>query len=196
MTTAVPRLRLLPEDRGFARELEAFLGSAWPFGLDGAIGLVRWSGATKDELAGLDDLRATHDGPIVAVIGEMPSVRGARAVMSVLEGAVLLEEAPCTLEPTLRAVAVGQCVVPASLRHLLERPPLSPRERQVLAMVTLDFSNAEIARRLVLTESSVKSHLTSAFGKLGVSSRNAAVELILDGESGLAPGIIRLSPAE
>ncbi|HEY2202673.1 MAG TPA: helix-turn-helix transcriptional regulator, partial [Solirubrobacteraceae bacterium] len=70
------------------------------------------------------------------------------------------------------------------------------RERQVLAMVVLDFSNAEIAEKLVVTESNVKSHLTSAFSKLGVSSRNAAAELILDHESGLGPGILRISPEE
>jgi DNA-binding NarL/FixJ family response regulator len=63
-------------------------------------------------------------------------------------------------------------------------------------MVVLDFSNAEIARKLVVTESNVKSHLTSAFNKLGVSSRSAAAELILDGESGLGPGILRISPDE
>jgi DNA-binding NarL/FixJ family response regulator len=63
-------------------------------------------------------------------------------------------------------------------------------------MVVLDFSNAEIARKLVVTESNVKSHLTSAFSKLGVSSRSAAAELILDQESGLGPGILRISPEE
>ncbi len=63
-------------------------------------------------------------------------------------------------------------------------------------MVVLDFSNAEIARKLVVTESNVKSHLTSAFGKLGVTSRNAAAELILDAESGLGPGILRISAEE
>ena len=47
-----------------------------------------------------------------------------------------------------------------------------------------------------VTESNVKSHLTSAFSKLGVSSRNAAAELILDHESGLGPGILRISPEE
>ena len=56
-------------------------------------------------------------------------------------------------------------------------------------MVVLDFSNAE---KLVVTESNFKSHLTSAFSKLGVSSRNACAELILDHESGLGPGILRI----
>ena len=55
-------------------------------------------------------------------------------------------------------------------------------------MVVLDFSNAEIARKLVVTESNVKNHLTSAFSKLGVTSRNEAAELILDPDSGLGPG--------
>ena len=85
---------------------------------------------------------------------------------------------------------------PSGFRSLLARPALSPRERQVLAMVVLDFSNAEIARKLVVTESNVKAILTSAFSKLGVTSRNAAAELILDEESGLGPGILRFSSDE
>ncbi len=115
---------------------------------------------------------------------------------ALVEGAVLAAEMDRSLLPTLWAVSAGQCVVPRSVRQLLDRPPLSPRERQVLAMVVLDFSNAEIARKLVVTESNVKSHLTSAFSKLGVTSRNAAAELILDHESGLGPGILRISPEE
>ena len=100
------------------------------------------------------------------------------------------------LLPTLRAVAAGQCVVPRTVRQIVDRPPLSPRERQILAMVVMDFSNAEIARKLFVSESNVKNHLSSAFQKLGVKSRSAAAELILDGESGLGPGILRISPEE
>jgi DNA-binding CsgD family transcriptional regulator len=89
---------------------------------------------------------------------------------------------------------VRQCVVPSAIRQIVDRPPLSPRERQILAMVVLDFSNAEIARKLFVSESNVKNHLSSAFQKLGVKSRSAAAELILDRESGLGPGILRISP--
>ena len=156
--------------------------------------MVGWTSATRDEVAALDDLRERHDGPIVALLAELPTVRGARAVNALVDGAVLAREFRRALLPTLWAVASGQCVVPRSVRRLPERPPLSPRERQVLAMVVLDFSNAEIASKLVVTESNVKSHLTSAFSKLGVSSRSAAAELILDHESGLGPGILRISP--
>ena len=160
------------------------------------IGVVGWTSATRAEVAALEELRERHPGPLVALLAELPSVRGARAVNALVDGAVLAREFRRTLLPTLRAVTAGQCVVPRSVRELLDRPPLSPRERQVLAMVVLDFSNAEIARKLVVTESNVKSHLTSAFSKLGVSSRSAAAELILDHESGLGPGILRISPDE
>jgi DNA-binding NarL/FixJ family response regulator len=160
------------------------------------IGVVGWTCATREEVAALDEMRERHPGPIVALLADLPSVRGARAVNALVEGAALAREFRRTLLPTLRAVSAGQCVVPRSVRELLDRPPLSPRERQVLAMVVMDFSNAEIARKLVVTESNVKSHLTSAFSKLGVSSRSAAAELILDRESGLGPGILRISPEE
>ena len=42
----------------------------------------------------------------------------------------------------------------------------------------------------------MKNQLSSAFAKLGVTSRSAATELILDNESGLGPGILRISPEE
>jgi DNA-binding NarL/FixJ family response regulator len=163
---------------------------------DSSIGIATWRSATRSELAQLPSLRERHTGPLAVILAELPSVRGARVLAARVEGSILVQDLEAALLPTLQAVAAGQCVVPVAVIKLLERPPLSPRERQVLAMVVLDFSNAEIARQLVVTESNVKSHLTSAFNKLGVSSRSAAAELILDGESGLGPGILRISPDE
>jgi DNA-binding NarL/FixJ family response regulator len=163
---------------------------------DHAIGILGWRCAERAELARLPLLRDAHPGPLVAILAQLPSPRGARALAARLEGALLADDLPRALAPTLTAVAAGQCVVPRAVRQLVDRPPLSPRERQILAMVVLDFSNAEIARKLFVTESNVKNHLTSAFEKLGVSSRNAAAELILDHESGLGPGILRISPDE
>jgi DNA-binding NarL/FixJ family response regulator len=160
------------------------------------IGLLGWLSAGKQETARLPALRAEHPGPLVAVVRELPGARGARVIAARLEGAVLAGEIEQTLLPTLAAVASGQCVVPRAIRQIVDRPPLSPRERQILAMIVLDFSNAEIARKLFVTESNVKNHLSSAFQKLGVQSRSAAAELILDRESGLGPGILRISPEE
>lgn len=160
------------------------------------IGVVGWVGATREETTRLPALRAEHSGPLVAVVREMPTALGARVIAARLEGAVLAVELEQTLLPTLAAVAAGQCVVPRAIRQIVDRPPLSPRERQILAMVVLDFSNSEIARKLFVSESNVKNHLSSAFQKLGVKSRSAASELILDRESGLGPGILRISPEE
>jgi DNA-binding NarL/FixJ family response regulator len=160
------------------------------------IGLLGWTSASQQELDSLVELRAEHPGPLVAVLAETPAVRGARVIAARLEGAVMSSDIGSTLRPTLAAVAVGQCVVPKTIRQIVDRPPLSPRERQILAMIVLDFSNAEIARKLFVTESNVKNHLSSAFQKLGVKSRSAAAELILDRESGLGPGILRISPEE
>jgi DNA-binding NarL/FixJ family response regulator len=195
----VPSIRLLHDDAGLWPKAKSLVEEDIRLVSDDAeqvIGMVSWTCATKPEVAQLDRLRDDHSGPIVALLERLPTARGARAVSALLEGSVLADRMEQALLPTLRAVTAGQCVVPGSIRELLQRPPLSPRERQVLAMVVLDFSNAEIADKLVVTESNVKSHLTSAFSKLGVSSRNAAAELILDHESGLGPGILRISPEE
>jgi DNA-binding NarL/FixJ family response regulator len=197
MTEPSPYIVSLLEDRASVwPSIEAALPSGAAAENAEEIGLIGWERATRLEVAGLAEHRAAHPGPLVAVLAELPGARGARAIAARLEGAVLVAEIERALLPTLAAVAVGQCVVPRSIRQIVDRPPLSPRERQILAMVVMDFSNAEIAAKLFVSESNVKNHLSSAFQKLGVSSRSAAAELILDGESGLGPGILRISPEE
>jgi DNA-binding NarL/FixJ family response regulator len=199
MTDPLPSLRLLHDDAGLWPRALAILGGNPRIVEDpgeDAIAIVTWKRATRREVAEVPALRERHAGPIVALLAELPSTRGARAVAARVEGSVLASDLERSLPATLWAVSAGQCVVPRSVRQLVDRPALSPRERQVLAMVVLDCSNAEIARKLVVSESNVKSHLTSAFSKLGVTSRSAAAELILDRESGLGPGILRISPDE
>ena len=68
---------------------------------------------------------------------------------------------------------------------------LSPRERAVVRLVAEGLTNKEIAQRLVVTENTVKTHVTSLFNKLGVDSRAHAVavaanEGLLDGGTGYA----------
>ena len=55
------------------------------------------------------------------------------------------------------------------------RAGLSPRELEVLRLVAEGMSNQEIATSLVLSEHTVHRHVANVLGKLGVSSRAAAV---------------------
>jgi DNA-binding NarL/FixJ family response regulator len=54
-------------------------------------------------------------------------------------------------------------------------PKLTPREREILALVAQGLSNPEIASRLFIGESTVKTHLLHVFEKLEVSDRTRAV---------------------
>ena len=78
-----------------------------------------------------------------------------------------------------RRAAVRQAVsMPASMRHSIEPPALSHRERQALGLALAGLTNAQIARTVFIAESTVKSHLSSAFRRLGVHSRREAVALL------------------
>jgi len=56
-----------------------------------------------------------------------------------------------------------------------EREPLTPREREVLVLLSLGLSNREIAERLGISPHTAKFHVSSIFGKLGAGSRAEAV---------------------
>lgn len=127
---------------------------------------------------------------LVAIMPE-DSRRGVRrAVEAGADGVVFETEVEVALTLTVRAVLAGQTVVPAASRHEVDRPTLSGREKQVLSMVVMGMSNKAIAAKLFLAESTVKCHLSSAFSKLGVRSRNEAADLILHSGSGLGLDLI------
>jgi DNA-binding NarL/FixJ family response regulator len=93
---------------------------------------------------------------------------------------VFESELEATLAVAVSAVASGQSVVPRNYRASVERPSLSNRERQVLFCVARGLTNAQIAEELFLSESTIKSHLSSAFSKFGVRSRREAAALFLE----------------
>jgi DNA-binding CsgD family transcriptional regulator len=84
-------------------------------------------------------------------------------------------------------------VVPRKLRASVEKPAFSHRERQVLALVSRGLTNSEIAERLLLAQSTVKSHLSSAFTKLGIRSRKEVTALLLDPEQAQSVGLAGIS---
>ena len=88
---------------------------------------------------------------------------------------------------------MGQTCVPREHWRQIDPPVLSAREKQTLGLVAMGYTNGQIAERLFLAKSTVKGHLSSAFGKLGVRSRNEAADLVLNPERGLGMGILGLS---
>ena len=112
----------------------------------------------------------------------------ARITAALDAGAVgyqLKDAEPADLLAAVRAVARGESPLdPRAARALLRsrtaetatpaRPDLSPREAEVLRLVTEGLLNKQIAQRLGITERTVKAHLTSAFQRIGVADRTQA----------------------
>jgi DNA-binding NarL/FixJ family response regulator len=130
--------------------------------------------------------------PLVLVCGEIERWEMRAALAAGAAGVVLDEDLDSALIPCLQAVQAGQTCVPRDHWRQIDPPALSSREKQILGLVVMGYMNSQIAEQLFLAESTVKSHLSSAFGKLGVRSRNEAVSLILDPERGLGMGILSL----
>ena len=118
---------------------------------------------------------------------ELADVR--RALELGVDGIVLKEGLEGALGAVVEAVCAGQVSAPSGQRRALRARALTAREKQVLMMVVTGLTNSQIADELFLAVSTVKSHLSSAFGKLGVSSRSEAVAVILDPERGRGLGI-------
>jgi DNA-binding NarL/FixJ family response regulator len=142
--------------------------------------------------------RMRRSMPRTGIVAVMPedSRRGVRRALEVgADGVVFEAKLESTLSATVFAVVAGQTVVPAAGRLALDRPTLSAREKQVLRMVVAGKSNKAIAAELYLAESTVKCHLSSAFAKLGVRSRNEAADLILHSGADRGGGLLAASVA-
>lgn len=138
------------------------------------------------EMAALRRLRRDAPDPAIVVISPPTTGTGVRRVLDAGADALVFEpELERTLATTVRAVSIGQSAVPREFLASVERPVLSHRENEVLALVREGLTNAEIAERLFLAESTVKSHLSSIFTKFGVRSRKEVAAAFADGDRGL-----------
>jgi DNA-binding NarL/FixJ family response regulator len=100
----------------------------------------------------------------------------------------LLKDTPAeNLVATIRRVHAGEPfiqpeIASRALRELVrphESPlePLTEREREVLTLLAQGATNKEIAERLVLTEGTVKNHVSSLLGKLQAENRTQAADI-------------------
>jgi DNA-binding NarL/FixJ family response regulator len=121
------------------------------------------------------------------------------AIRAGASGFLLKDVRPADLVDAIRLVAAGNALLgPTVTRRLLERfadvpeprdaptdalASLTERELEILQLVARGLSNAEIADRLVVSETTVKTHVSNLLRKLGVRDRVQAV--ILAYEAGL-----------
>ena len=118
-----------------------------------------------------------------------------RALEKGATGFVLKDEREDRLFDAIRETAKGRSpLAPGVASRLVERlrgeteSHVSDREIEILMLVAQGQSNREIARELLISDSTVKAHMIHIFEKLGVDDRTAAVT------TALRRGIIRLDP--
>lgn len=140
------------------------------------------AGATARLLA---DARARGDVVRVLVLTTFESDADVLQAIEAGASGYLLKAAPHDeVVAAVRAVARGRTVLAPGIAEALVRGTrnaaiegvrLSDREAQVLALVAEGSSNVQIAARLFIAESTVKTHLVHVFEKLGVDDRTRAV---------------------
>jgi DNA-binding NarL/FixJ family response regulator len=132
---------------------------------------------------GVTALRGLRDNPARVLVvtsytepsAVLPAVRAGAA------GYVYKDVDPPALVAAIRSVHAGHVLLHPDVARLLAEGDAHPgpaeltaRERDVLAEVARGRSNREIARALSLSEKTVKTHVSSILGKLGVQDRTQA----------------------
>jgi two-component system response regulator DesR len=115
---------------------------------------------------------------ILTVFGRPGYLR--RAVDAGVSGFLLKDAPPDELASAIRRTAKGEKVIDSQLAHaaLSEgSSPLTPRERDVLAMSVRGASVEEVARSLHLTNGTVRNHLSIAIQKLNAHNRVEAARI-------------------
>ena len=183
---------------GTAADFESISSQLVDLGAD--IVLVETDAETQEEfLNAIEDAEIAQEYGVV-VLSEQPKAawlsKALRAgVRAVLPRDTTLEQ----LRTALEAAAAGLVVVhPSELDAVLSATvssrvavdellePLTRREREVLQMLAAGLANKEIAARLAISDHTVKFHVASILGKLGVSTRTEAVS------AGIRRGLVML----
>ena len=106
-------------------------------------------------------LPAIEAGATGYLLKEAPRAELVRAVQAAARGEAVLS-------PSVATRLLGQVRKPAAA-------PLSQRELEVLELIARGSTNREAAKRLFISETTVKTHLLHVYAKLGVNDRAAAV---------------------
>ena len=151
-------------------------------------------GADRDRATAA--IRAAHPDTAVIVLGDSAEARDVLvAVEAGAAGYLLKDIDPTELVGAVRAAAAGLTPLsPRAAKALLALGPhraradqLTPRGREVIALLGQGLSNGGIARRLGIAEKTVKAHLTRAFEHIGVADRLEAALWAQTTSAGLDP---------
>jgi NarL family two-component system response regulator LiaR len=139
-----------------------------------------------DGIATIRRLRAASEKPTVLVLTSfLDDVHVFAALQAGAAGYLLKDIQPDELVRAIRQVHQGESAlhpkVAARLVQHTAQPAgfadFTPRERDVLRLLAEGFANKEIARRLSLSEKTVKTHVSNILHKLGVADRTQAALL-------------------
>ena len=146
--------------------------------------------AQEELLNSIEDAEVGEEYAVV-VLSEQPKTAWlSRALRAGVRAVLPRDATPDQLRAALEAAAAGLLVVhpsevsavlhaPAALSSPISELPeqLTPREREVLQLISGGLGNKEIAGRLSISEHTVKFHVASILGKLGASTRTEAVSI-------------------
>lgn len=141
-----------------------------------------------DGVSATEQIVASAHGVRVLVLTTYESDRDIlRAIEAGANGYLLKDASPAELADAVRAAARGETVLAPSVASTLVRqvrrpapPALSARETEVLKLVAKGLTNADIGKRLFISEATVKTHLLRTFNKLDVADRTAAVTTAME----------------
>ena len=136
-----------------------------------------------DGVSAIRRLRArSPDRPRILVLTTYDTDRDIHAAIDAGADGYLLKATTRAelIEAVLRAAAGQSVLAPSAARSLIDRSrqeQLTDREIEVLAAIARGGTNREIARELLVSEATVKTHLLRLYPKLGVKDRAAAVRV-------------------
>ena len=146
------------------------------------------------DMGGVDAIRLIRERyPWIKVIAltSFPEEELVQAALAAGAMSYLLKTISASnLAAAIRAAHAGQPVMaPEATQALLHRAgarklgqDLTPREREVLALLVKGLSNAEIAERLSISESTAKFHVSNILAKLHATSRGEAIAIALQSD--------------
>lgn len=139
-------------------------------------------GAGMDGIEAIKQLRERNSGQAILVFTTYDSDADiVRAVDAGAMGYLLKDASPEEIFAAVRGAVQGKSVMSAPvasrLFQQLRNPDaiLTPREAELLSLLTEGLSNRELGQRLFISEATVKTHLAHIYAKLGVETRSAAI---------------------